>query len=520
MTILKGKKISLFLFLIGFFTLSYFLLQWWAKNYVEDFLSQKLPSELELKHADLNINILFGNVTLHDAIIKIKSTDSLKHHTFLELKSLDLRSLKYSDLLFNETLSLSKIVLKEPKIRFYPDRKSKPNKQKAKPKKKGIKDIEFNELNIVNGGITIFDAKTDRIKSSAESLNLKVSEIKIDLKPNVNKPFSFKAYDLKARNVILGNSNYETFKISQLNLNKDTWKLENLQIVPKYSKTALSQHLKKERDHIILNIPKVFLNNVDFNFFENRFGIVITSAEIINPKLKVYRDKLLPDDLTVKPLYSKSLRNLDINLAIKKTEIKNGYISYAELVEKDKNAGELFFNQVDATINQISNHKNADTTEINIHSKLMGTAPLELQWRFDVNNTTDAFEVSGSINNLQANLLNPFFKPNLNALAEGTLQQMFFTFYGNTLEAKGEMKMKYEDFEFKILRQNSFKINKVLTTIGNLFISDGSKTDPEGFRHGAIEAERDATKSFFNYLWINIKNGVISTLTGNGNQKK
>ena len=93
---------------------------------------------------------------------------------------------------------------------------------------------------------------------------------------------------------------------------------------------------------------------------------------------------------------------------------------------------------------------------------------------------------------------------------------MYFTFYGNNIASKGEMKMKYDDFEFKILRQNSFKINKVLTAIGNIFINDGSNTNSNGFRFGEINAERDTTKSFFNYLWINVKSGVVNTLTGNG----
>lgn len=83
------------------------------------------------------------------------------------------------------------------------------------------------------------------------------------------------------------------------------------------------------------------------------------------------------------------------------------------------------------------------------------------------------------------------------------------------------MKMKYDDFKFNILRKKSSKVNKFLTAIGNIFIKDGDKnTNPEGFRYGDIEAERDPTKSFFNYLWINVKSGVISTLTGNGEKPK
>ena len=62
-------------------------------------------------------------------------------------------------------------------------------------------------------------------------------------------------------------------------------------------------------------------------------------------------------------------------------------------------------------------------------------------------------------------------------------------------------------------------VNKFLTTIGNLFVNDGSKTDEDGYRHGTINVNRNQTKSFFNYLWLNVQDGLISTLTGNGEKK-
>ncbi|CAH8282139.1 uncharacterized protein DUF748 [Mariniflexile fucanivorans] len=516
MTLFKKKNIVILLFIIVFFLLGFFLLQWWAKNYVTDLLSQKLPPQFALKYSDLDINILSGDAILYQTELKIKSNDTLQNHTFLKLESLELNGIGYWDLMFNETLSIKNIHLKHPKLHYYPYKKIASNKSESKAKKKGIKTIKFDELNIANGSLDVMKQSTDSVKLSVKSYNLKVSGSKIDLNSETKRPFAFEDYNLNAKNIILGNNEYETIKISSVNTNKDVWQLENLQIAPKYDKQELSRHLSKERDYINLNIPRVILKSLTFNFFEDPFTITVASTEIVEPNLEIYRDKLLPDDLTFKPLYSKSLRTLTFDLAIKQTEIKNGYISYAELVEPDKKAGKIFFNKVDATLKHLTNVKNAEKTDIKIHSELMGEAPLELNWSFDVNNTSDTFEISGAIQNLPANVLNPFFKPNLNALAEGTLQQMYFTFYGNNVTSEGEIKMKYDDFKFNLLRQNSSKINKVLTAIGNIFVSGDSKTNDEGFRFGDIEAERDTTKSFFNYLWINVKSGLVSTLTGNG----
>ncbi|MBP0903676.1 DUF748 domain-containing protein [Mariniflexile gromovii] len=519
MTNKRHKNIKLFLFLILLFTFVYFILQWWSKNYVQDLLSEKLPSHFVLMYTDLDVNILSGSVVLLNPSLKISNKDTLQNHTDLKLESLQLKGIGYWDILFNETLSIKNILLKNPKLHHYPYKKMSSKKTNNNANNKGIKTIKFDELNITNGNIHIMKQSVDSIKISVSSFDLKISESHINLLADNKKSINYNRYNLIAKNIILGKSDYETFKVDHLNADEKKWEIENLQIIPKYTKRELSRHVSKERDYINLNIPKVILNNLDFNFDEERFGVTINSAEIEKPNLEIYRDKLLPDDLTTKPLYSKSLRKLNFDLAVNKTEIKNGYISYAELVEPDKKAGKLFFNKVDATINHLTNDKNAQETAIKIHSSLMGKAPLELNWNFDVNNASDAFNISGAVSDLPAEDLNPFFKPNLNALAEGTLQQMYFTFYGNTTKSKGEIKMKYEDFKFEILQKNGFKINKVLTAIGNIFINDGSATDAEGFRHGAIEAQRNVTKSFFNYLWINVKSGLVSTLTGNGKKK-
>lgn len=516
MGVRNKKNTRKLLFLLLFLLSGFLFLQLWAKNFVEDFLIQKMPFQYTVSYSDLSINILSGNIILHKPSFKFKNKDTLQNHTNLKLESLQINGIGYWDLFFNKTLSIKNILLKNPKLNYYPHIPNNSKKTKTKTIKQKLKTIHVKEFNITNGAINIMKQNADTIKLSVSSYNLTILGGIVNLQSLDQKPIIYNSYQLKAQHIILENSAYEVFKLDQINTIKGTWHLENLQIISKYDKKELSTHLSKERDHINLNIPKIILEKPAFNFNKNRFGIKIESAKLVDPNLEIYRDKLLPDDLSVKPLYSKSLRNLNFDLEIENIEIKNGYISYAELIEPNNKAGKLYFNNVDGNLNHVSNLKDTKKTEIEIRSKLMGKAPLELNWSFDVNNTTDSFEVSGSVNSLSSEILNPFFKPNLNAVTQGTLQQMYFTFYGNSIASKGDMKMRYEDFKFKILRENSFKVNNVLTILGNIFIANGSKTDEKGYRYGDINAERNVTKSFFNYLWINVKSGIVSTLIGSG----
>lgn len=79
--------------------------------------------------------------------------------------------------------------------------------------------------------------------------------------------------------------------------------------------------------------------------------------------------------------------------------------------------------------------------------------------------------------------------------------------------------MKYKDFRFMVLKKDRLGVNKFLTFLGNMIANDGSKTDAMGYRYGEIYAERDATKSFFNYLWLNVMDGIVSTLTADGKKE-
>ena len=110
-------------------------------------------------------------------------------------------------------------------------------------------------------------------------------------------------------------------------------------------------------------------------------------------------------------------------------------------------------------------------------------------------------------------------KSNLRTKISGQLDELYFTTSSNATEAVGDIKIKYKDLEFKVLGKDRLKVNKFLTKVGSLFIDNGSKADSKGYRYGEIKTERDPTKSYFNYIWLQIKDGIISVLTGSGKKE-
>ncbi|MCW2119992.1 hypothetical protein [Flavobacterium sp. 7A] len=511
---IKNNKKSIALLFLGIFLLSgFFIVPWYAKRYLKNFLEQKIPSTVTLNYTDLNVNLFKRSIVLDSVSVNIRSKKATEFHSVLYFEALHLRGIDYYDLLFTDRLSLGELSFVNPDLAYYPDLRLPVEKDHSNNDSKAI---HIGEIIMSNGSLKVLNNKEDATVAIG-SLNLNIINFNGTEHPFKELPFNLKDVKISAQKVYFKNTDFEKFAIDSLTLNKNKIVFRNFKIIPEYDKVELSKHLETERDYVKLSIPKITIDAIGLQLQENKIGCSAELVEIIKPNLEIYRDKLVPDDQSVKSLYSKSLRNLAFDLEISQTKIKDGYISYTERVDTDSNAGKLYFEKVSATLDNISNRKETKKTEIKINSTFMGAASLELNWSFDVNNETDAVFVSGAVMNLPATVLDPFLKRNMNVLTEGTLKQMYFTFEGDRIASKGGMKMKYGDFKVKILRKNSSKVNQILTAVGSLFIKKGSDGNKDhGFRYGDIEAERDATKSFFNYLWINVQSGLVSVLTGDG----
>lgn len=305
--------------------------------------------------------------------------------------------------------------------------------------------------------------------------------------------------------------------MDSLAIDKETL-ISGFSLKTKFNKHELQAKLLKERDYIDLKIPTIEIEGLDFGFQNDTFFVAIISGKMKNLKLEMYRNKLLPDDLLKKPMFMETWHKLPIAITIPDLQLENGSISYSELVKENTQPGEIFFTEVHTIITNISNTSDQEITFKN-KAKLMGIAPITLDWSFYTKEAHNLFKAHGVIKDFETESVNPFLKSNLRAEARGAIDELYFTISGDDYTSTGDMKMKYHDFGFVVLQKDRLGVNKLLTAIGNIFTNDGSKTDENGYRYGDIEVERNPTKSFFNYLWINVKDGILSTFTSNGKKK-
>lgn len=141
----------------------------------------------------------------------------------------------------------------------------------------------------------------------------------------------------------------------------------------------------------------------------------------------------------------------------------------------------------------------------------MKTSKLFMGCSFNVMDESDAFEIKGSIFNFDVSKINLFALLYMNMKVNGIFDELLSNIDGNKSTSNGTFAMEYDDLKITVLKngKKERKKNKILTAIGNLFVKKDSNDTTEEV---AITAERDEEKSFFNYLWLNISDGLKKIL--------
>lgn len=492
-----------------------------AESMVADFLERKLPDHIQLDYKQMDVNVLTGTVELKDMNIVLLDRDAMRIHTTIHMDAFALEEFGYGQFLFKKNIRVAGLNFLRPKVRHYLHGVEGKDTGERPDVLNFSKTIEIGKLKVVDGHLDLLQEGKDSIVFVAESINFDLGQAMTGPEQiKKNMPFAYDSYQLSTEHIFLDLGPYEQLRVAAIVLEDGNATLKELNLNSKFSKVALSKNINTERDHISLKVPEATLNIIKFGFKNDTLFFNTELGNISRPTAEIYRDKLVDDDLTEKRLYSRMLRELPIHLNIAKIEITDGALVYSEQVETITPPDKISFDKLSAVLLNISNDSKIDKkTTISAEARLMDHAPITLDWTFDVFKENDAFMASGVIKNFKTKSINAFLESNLRVKSKGTINRMYFTISGDVISSAGDMKMKYEDFEFAVLKKDRSSVNKLWTFIGKIFINDGSNADASGFRYGSIEVERDPTKSFFNYLWLNVQDGTANTLIGKSRKK-
>lgn len=363
-----------------------------------------------------------------------------------------------------------------------------------------------NGKNNSNGKTLILETKA--IEATLEN-------IRIDSNTLTNKiPFSYKGLSFSTESILWNTGRFYDIKIGKIQGKNANLTCSNFELLPKYSRKKMVSMFSYADDIFTLKTKSLALNNYTWGFdAQDVFFFQADQLSFNQINANIFRDKTPEFNMSIKPLFSKKLREIPFGLAIKKVTISNSTLEYEEYDQKAVAPGKLTFGNFNAVIQNVYSgfqQNKLPTTTLAVDASFMNAAPLHVNWSFNILNRTDAFRISGTIRNFPAKAMHSFLQPYVKASTEGSLDFVKFNFSGDNKVATGQFAMNYKDLKVTLYRKNGEKKRKILTQVGNWFIhknSEGQLKEVDIKKVNRIEE-----KSFFNYLWLCILQGLKQTI--------
>jgi hypothetical protein len=495
-------------------------LNWWINVKLPQLISEKNETPYHIQYKKLEISLFSKTIEASGITIapKQRAQDSLsKNGIFASVENLKMDHFALVPLLFGNKIEASSITVSGAKITLFK------NNDQAVTSAQNIgsyvvapfqKIIKVENVYLEKGSFFIVNLKNNKTLFAAQNVSVQLDDIAISEQTLVQKiPFDYKKYAINCDSLFYLTADGYRIQIAQIQTTNTGINLKRFSMVPQLSRREFVNQLPKEKDVFELKAEKMEVKDMDWGFNAGVLFFKTSKISINQADALIYRSKIPKDDLSIKPLYNKLLRELPFELKVDTLAIVDSKLVYEEEKSFDKGAGRLEFTDFNMAATHLTSGfkktKRSDVV-ITIDCKFMNRSPMRIDWRFNVMDKKDSFTIKGRILNFETGTLAVFTKPYLNATTTGTFDQVYFNFSGNDDFASGDFALKFSGLKVQLYqKKNLEKVSKLKSWIGNLLLKDDSDGE---LLEREVTVERIKEKSFYNYFWLCIAEGIKKTV--------
>ena len=295
-------------------------------------------------------------------------------------------------------------------------------------------------------------------------------------------------------------------------------------VVPQLSEQAFVKQLKVQKDRLDIRINNIFISGADVRALIKDNKLVADNMSF-QPIIKIFNDRTVPFDMSDKTgkYPHQQLMKVDFPIFIKMVTIKNGLVSYRERGALSKQVGDVFFNNLSASISNVTNMKEKVSANnmmvLTADTKFLGVANIHTTWKMPLNSANGTFSAAGTTGSFDAKKLNAITEPlGVASIKKGIIKSLVFNIEGTDLKATGKQTLLYNDLKISLLKPTTdstagLEKRGLVSFFANVFTKD---QNPSGnsTRVAKIEFNRDMAKSFFNLLWKSIFAAAKRTASG------
>ncbi|WP_297333614.1 hypothetical protein [Flavobacterium sp.] len=493
-----------------------------AAWYIEKKLPEVLQAEKDfpynINYKDADVQLLSGSIIITEAYVAPKDTASAKMNkgAYGKIKSIEANHFNLWGILFEDRIEVKNVIIDTPEIILYPrEKKYNANDDLVEPFKQTIKT---ESVIVKNGRFRMLDTLHEFI-AKADNINFEINNISIDSNTiEKNIPLRYRDYTFSCDSIYYRVNEFYNITAKSINTSDTSFTAENFKLIPLQKRLQFNRMIPVERDQFTISAQRIAIPSTNWGFINDTLYFHAPEVILDNVNANIYRGKMVKDDQSVKKLYSQMLRELTFDLKVDKLMLKKSKIVYEEQQAYDRKPGIVSFTNFYASVYNVYSpirKEKFPETNIDVQCKFMGTAPLKVNWHFNITDKTDAFTINGHLQDIDASQINTVSGALMNVHTTGNIKDVKFTFHGNRNNAHGSFAIAYTDLKLKVLEKDGKGRRGLLSFLGNLVVKNksGNKGNESGLKEvDDITAERDKTKSVFNFLWRFVQQGLKQTI--------
>ena len=492
---------------------------------IRSFIFSKIHSEIDEKLQALessgfdvhynSLSVNWGtNVIEIDQLLLEKQSDdtSCLHPEFISIGKIRAEGFRLFPIIFRNVLSFDNFYIDALKVAMRENSKLKPDTSSKREKdftlnidRSFIRSIEF----------TYTDSVTCKKITGVKS-DLTIDGLVLKLKADDSFQYEISSLTFDSSEVALPQAMY-TFNIKQTKMNfvSQTLRLDSILIIPDAGKIEFGRIKGFEVDRYEATIP--FLEATDLAVsFRDSCAITASMAEI-QFYLKVFRDKRQPFVKKKKLLPVEQLRDLPFSLAIDSFKVRKSYVKYEEFAEGSSDPGSVYFDNLYASLYNITNTSKTGSTKLRAKANLLGQGNIDLFVNFPLETETRS-RLSGSVTDFSLPEINTMLTPTTNIKVEsGQMEKLSFDFSFSHIRSDGQIELNYENLKLSIFKEDDDnnkdpEKDNLKTFIMNTFVfrTDMDEDVPEEKRTGTVAYLRDNNRSIFNFWVKSVVSGIKS----------
>lgn len=513
------------------------------RDKLESAVHEKSGGLYRINYETLDLDEVSGHLSVTNLTL---SYDSLQYQSLLKqgkappillkinIPEINITGVKTPQALIDKQINGKKLEIKNPSIEIIYTREGKDSARNVPTRE--IYEQILGDLNqIIIDTISITDARvtTRNLKNKQNSIELtgmaiQLLGVQVDsaASADTSRLLFAKEVNVTCKNLVW----WSPDKLYQYGINNislqsasHTAGVGSFIIHPRLEEDAFVQSLPAQGDRFDFSLQDITISELDFQQLMQE-EVEADQIAIGSASFKIYRDLNITRDTKnrVGTYPHQAIRTIPLPVAVRKIILSNAFIEYKERNVITKQAGKVRFYNVQATISNLTNRKDAiaknNMMRADITTRFLNKTPFKVSWLFYLQNPNGRFDVKGTLGSMNAKDLNSLAEPMGPARIEkGTIQGLDFDFSGTDYSMNGTVRLLYDDLKVALLEKDkgSKELDKKSLTsfIANLLIKNSNPADKDKQpRIVSVTNVRDTNRSIFNLSWKTLFKGCKETL--------